>query len=64
MSITDTEARLVIEKLLGQLEIAQVKSLQMEKEMKYCNKSKGLTVCPCARLRGLLGGALSLVFKA
>ncbi|MCU1807108.1 hypothetical protein NVV31_17110 [Cytobacillus firmus] len=62
--LTDTEARLEIKKLLGTMEIAQVKSLPKTKRNEVLQKVKGIEGLSLRQAARIFGVSLNLVFKA
>ncbi|MCC3648470.1 transposase [Cytobacillus oceanisediminis] len=62
--LTDIEARLEIKKLLGAMEIAQVKSLPKAKRNEVLQKVKGIDGLSLRQAARIFGVSLNLVFKA
>jgi putative transposase len=62
--LTDDEARMEIKKLIGLIEIAQVKSLPKEKRNEVLRKVKGIDGLSLRQAARIFGVSLSLVFKA
>lgn len=62
--ITDEEARLEIKKILGVIEIAQVKSLPKKERSELLRKVKGIKGVSLRQAARILGVSLSLIYKA
>ena len=62
--LSDEEARLKIKKLLGTMEIPQVKSLPKEKRNEVLRKVKGIDGISLRQAARILGISLGLVFRA
>jgi putative transposase len=62
--ISDDEARIVIKELIGQIEIAHVKSLPRVQRNETLRKLKNIEGLSQRRIARILGVSVNLVFRA